>query len=145
MKLITCDDSNNNAQFLMNLIRETKYFENSNYYWVLSDIELIPLFHGDYNGSGGAISEETAYNFLKKYENNKIGIMKYNELIQLLEDTRTVTNGVFVCFDNRNLINKETFRPTVECKNPERICHYNAELEVRILDGDLFYVLENRQ
>lgn len=143
MELITCANPNDNSDFLLELINKTEYYKNNDYYWVITDLDLIPRFHGDYMGNGGAVSEEIAYSFLKNYENAGIAIMRYNELVNLLKDSQCIRNAVIICFNNQVFIDTNTFRPKVESNNPNKLSHAEAEMEVRILDGDLFYVLRN--
>lgn len=143
MELITCNNPNDNSIFLIELINKTKYNKNEDYYWVITDLDLIPRFHEDYMGSGGAVSKEIAYSFLKNFENSGIAIMSYNELVNLLNDAQCVRNAVIVCFSKTVSIDTKTFRPRVESNDLDNLSHSDAKLEIRILDGDLFYVLRN--
>ena len=145
MELIICNNPNDNSSFLIELIAKTEYCKNNGYYWVVSDLDLIPLFHGDYIGNGGGTSEEIAYSFLNAYEKRGIAILSYNELINILRDSQSIRNAVIICFDNQVYIDEDTFRPRVESNNINKLSHDKANMEVRILDGDFFYILKSKQ
>jgi hypothetical protein len=143
MELITCNNPNDNSDFLIDLINKTEYSKNEGYCWVITDLDLIPRFHGDYMGNGGAVSKEIAYSFLEDFKNAGIAIMSYNELVNLFKEAQCVRNAVIVCFSKTVTIDTKTFRPRVETNNLNKLSHSNAKIEIRILDGDLFYVLKN--
>jgi len=142
MEFITCNDSNNNIEFLIDLIKGMQEgYHNS--YWVISDLDLIPLFHGDYKGDGGVNFKEIAYSFNKRVEKEKVVILNYNELMSILNDAQTVRRAVLVCFSSDFSIDTDSFRPLVEPKNPNILSNDNAKYELRILDGGLFIILKN--
>lgn len=144
MEIITFDNPNDNSEFLLELINKTEYCNSDDYYWVITDLDLIPRFHGDYMGNGGAVSEEIAYSFLQNYEKTGIAIMNYNNLVNLLKDSQCVRNVIILCFSKQVFIDTNTFRPKVESSNPDKLSHNEVKIEVRILDGDLFYILKNK-
>jgi hypothetical protein len=94
-------------------------------------------------GCGGAVSKEIAYSFLKNFEKSGIAIMSYSDLVNLLKDAQCVRNAVIVCFSKTASIDTKTFRPRVESNDLDKLSHSDAKIEIRILDGDLFYVLRN--
>lgn len=143
MELITCNNPNDNSDFLIDLISKTEYSKNEGYYWVITDLDLIPRFHEDYMGNGGAVSKEILYSFLEDFKNAGIAIMSYNELVNLFKEAQCVRNAVIVCFSKTVNIDTKTFRPRVETNNLNKLSHSNAIMEIRILDGDLFYVFKN--
>lgn len=144
MEIITFKNPNDNSDFLLELINRTEYCNSDDYYWVITDLDLTPRFHGDYMGNGGAVSEETAYSFLQIYEKIGIAIINYNNLVNLLKDSQCIRSVIILCFSKQIFIDINTFRPKVESSNSNELSHNEAKIEVRILDGDLFYILKNK-
>lgn len=97
MKILECNEPNNNVDFLCNIINRLD-IDNSKYKWAISDLDLIPVFHGDYNGIGGEEKESMSYKFLQKIEREGVVVLDRYELYDILEDTQTIRNGVFICY-----------------------------------------------
>jgi len=74
----------------------------------------------------------------QRVEKEKVVILNYNELINILNDTQTVRRAVLVCFSSDFSVAKNSFRPLVEPRNPNILSNDNAKYELRILDGGLF-------
>lgn len=116
--------------------------DKTKYKWIISDLDLIPKFHGDYSGIGNEATLSAAYIFLNKIEHEKIAVLSSDELFCVLEDAIAIDKGVFICLEKQYSINKDTYRPRIESDKPERMYDHRAEFEIKILDGDLFYILE---
>lgn len=143
MKVFECNKCDNSL-FLYGIISDMN-LDETKYNWVISDLDLVPVFKGDYSGIGAEETQSIAYEFLKKIEREKISIINSRELYGILEDTETINNGVFICIEKKYSINVNTYRPKVECEKNEEMYDTRAEYEIRILDGDLFFVLEKEQ
>lgn len=142
MELIKCDKPHENAKFIIDLISKAQSKSEDNY-WIISDLDLIPLFHGDYSGIGMGKPEEISLKFREKMEKESIAILSYNELLQILKDTQTIYQAVLISFRKNVLIDTKLFRPIVDAKNVEKSSHEQSSYEIRILDGDLFCIYDN--
>ena len=140
MKILECLEPNNNVYFLSEILNDLNV-DKSKYKWVIADLDLIPVFHGDYSGIGGEETENEVCRFLKSVEQEKVIIVNVNELYNILNDTQTVRSGVFICLNKQDSIDVNTYRPKVECNNADQRYDERAKYEVRILDGSLFFVL----
>lgn len=140
MKLYECGEPNNNIPFFISILNSLN-FDKNDYKWVVSDLELIPIFHGDYSGTGSNDTHSLSYCFVKRTEHSKIVIIDSFELFNVLKDTQSIRNGVFICIENHFNIDINNYRPKVECKNTNQPYDSRAKYEIRILDGDLFFVL----
>lgn len=139
MKTLECDNPNNNSFYLIKLINNlTELTEN--YYWIIADLDLIPIFKGDYSGIGNERDDGVAYTLLKTIEKSKVVSLDYDQLMQILYDTLTVRNVVLTCFEKSCNIDLNTFRPRVESAS-KKMYDSRAKYEIRILDGELFFVL----
>lgn len=139
MKILECDNPNNNSLYLIKLINNlTELTEN--YYWIIADLDLIPIFKGDYSGIGSERDDGVAYTLLKTIEKSKAVSLDYDQLMRILYDTLTVRNVVLTCFEKSCKIDLNTFRPSVESAS-KRKYDSRAKYEIRILDGELFFVL----
>ncbi|MBP1903415.1 hypothetical protein J2Z32_000027 [Paenibacillus turicensis] len=136
-------DANNNRDFIINLL-EVINKKWSYIYWGIGDVELIPKYHGDYPGTGQKSFNEVAFNFEKKVERERISYLTLSELLEVLEDTQTIRNAVLICFPNEVPFDYN-LRPRVEVKELNKIQHELAQLEIRILDGDLFFILSRER
>ncbi|WP_110930198.1 hypothetical protein [Paenibacillus bouchesdurhonensis] len=136
-------DANNNSNFIINLL-EVINKKWSNIYWAVGDIEIIPKYNGDYPGTGQNKSIEVAFNFGNKVEREKIAYLKLSQFMEVLEDTQTIRNAVLICFPN-DVPFDYNLRPRVEANKLNKIQHELAQLEIRILDGDLFYILSKER
>lgn len=141
MKIYECNQCNDNSSFLSDVINSMN-IDQSKYKWIITDLDLVPIFDGDYSGIGRKASENVAYKFCKKIEQEKIAILNYCELLAVLKETRTIINGVFICLEKQNFVNFNTYRPKVESDVPQRMYDSRAKCEIRILDGELFFILE---
>lgn len=139
MKILECSNSNANSSYIMQLINEST-LSNSECYWVIADLELVPAFHGDYSGIGGEQEESKAYSLLKRIESSKVEVVDYIQLIEILEDTLTIRNAVLDCFDLSYEVNLDSFRPKVESES-KKLFDSHAKYEIRILDGSLISVI----
>lgn len=139
MKILECDDSNNNSSYLIDVINSLTE-QKENYYWIIADLDLIPIFKGDYSGIGNKREEGVADTLLKKIEKNEVVSLDYEQLIQILYDTLTVRNVVLTCFKKSCKIDLSTFRPRVESAS-KKMYDSRAKYEIRILDGNIFFVL----
>ena len=78
MKVLEYNDSNHNSFYLIELLNSmTKIKEN--YYWVIADLDLIPIFHSDYSGIGNKEKTRIVINLLKTIEKDKIAILEYKQ------------------------------------------------------------------
>lgn len=133
-------EPNANIPFLLEIINGLN-MDKMRYKWVISDLDLVPIFHGDYNGVGGNEEDSLSYRFIKRMELDKVVIMDSDELFEILKDTQTIRNGVFICLENSFSVDLDDYHPKVECENTYKPYDSRAKCEIRILDGDLFYVL----
>lgn len=101
IELIICENPDDNSGFVLELINKVEYSKNDNYYWVIADLDLVPSFHGDYKGNGGAISEIIVDSFHENFANTGIAIMSYSELVNLHKDKQCIRNAVIVCYSKQ--------------------------------------------
>ncbi|WP_322906644.1 hypothetical protein [Paenibacillus campi] len=132
-------DANNNSEFIINLL-EVINKKWSDIYWGAGDIEIIPKYNDDYPGTGKNKSIEVAFNFGNKVEREKIAYLTFSQFMEVLEDTQTIRNAVLNCFPD-DVPFDYNFRPRVAASELNKIQHELAQLEIRILDGDLFFIL----
>lgn len=144
MKIFECNECNNNSYFLSDIIKSMN-IDYSKYKWIIFDLDLVPIFHGDYCGMGGEVPQSAAYKFLKKMEKDKIAVLSYSEMLMILEDTRTISKGVFICIKKEYGINTDTYCPGVESDRPEEMYDNRSEYEIRVWDGELFFILEKKK
>lgn len=141
MKVIECPEPNDNICFVRKVFDDLK-FDKVNYKWVISDLDLIPIYHGDYSGIGVKEKNSVAFDFVKKIEREKVVIVNIDEMYGIFEDTQTIYNGVFICLKNEDDIQMDTYRPRVEGRNTNQFYDKRAKYEIRILDGSLFFILQ---
>lgn len=140
MKVLECSEPNDNISFLYDIINSLN-IDKLKYKWVISDLDLVPIFHGDYSGIGGEERESVSYNFIKRIEKEKVIVLNSDELFTILKDTQTIRNGVFICLAKEYDIEADTYRPRVESNKSNQMYDERAKYEIRILDGDLFFIL----
>lgn len=139
MKILECSNSNANSSYIMQLINDIT-LSKSECYWVVADLELVPVFHDDYSGIGGEQEDGKAYSLSKKIETSKVEIVDYIQLIEILKDTLTIRYAVLSCFDLSYKVNLDSFRPKVESES-KKLFDSHAKYEIRILDGSLISVI----
>lgn len=132
-------DGNNNSDFITELINVISE-EQNNIYWGVGDLDIIPRYSGDYPGSGAHKIEEIAWKFGEKVEREQIVFLERTNLFEVLDDTQTIRRGVFVCFFNNSPYDYN-FCPKVEVTEVNNMQHSLSYLEIRVLDGDLFFIL----
>lgn len=133
------NDSNANSSYIMQIINDLTLSQNE-CYWVVADLELVPVFHGDHSGTGGEQEEGKAYSLSKRLESNKVEILDYIQLIEILKDTLTIRNMVLACFDLSYKVDLDSFQPKVEFER-KKLFDSHAKYEIRILDGSLITVI----
>lgn len=52
VKVIKCIEPNDNIYVVRKIFDDLK-IDKANYKWVISDLDLVPRYHGDYSGIGG--------------------------------------------------------------------------------------------
>lgn len=134
-------DSNENSEFTTRLIQVIDE-EREDIYLGIGDIELIPRYRGDYPGAGQHEFIDRAYEFTKRVERERIVFMTPLEFTEVLYDSQTIRRAVIICFSN-GVPYAYSLRPMVEVKDVNKIQHQLGQLEIRVLDGDLFYILSN--
>lgn len=132
-------DGNNNSGFIKGIFNVISDGRN-NIYWGVGDLDIIPRYLGDYPGSGTHNKEDIAWKFGEKVERENIVYLEGRNLYEVLDDTQTIRSGVFVCFFNNSPYDYN-FRPKVEVQEVNAMQHSLSYLEIRILDGDLFFIL----
>ena len=83
-----------------------------------------------------------AYTALEEYEKSNVIILDYKQLMQFLKDVQTLRNAVIICLEDNDKIDINNFRPEVESPNKDMYDN-RAIYEIRILDGDLFYIISD--
>ena len=116
MKVLECNDTNHNSLYLIELLNSMTEIKE-NYYWVIADLDLIPIFHGDYSGIGNKEKPRIVTHLLKIIEKDKIAILEHEQLMQVLDDTLSIRNAVIICLEKSYEIDLKLFRPTVESEN----------------------------
>ena len=142
MKVLECNDTNHNSLYLIELLNSMIKIKE-NYYWVIADLDLIPIFHGDYSGIGNKEKPRIVTHLLKIIEKDKIAILEHEQLMQVLDDTLSIRNAVIICLEKSYEIDLNLFRPTVESEN-KKMYDSRAKYEIRILDGELFSLLQTK-
>lgn len=129
-KQIICNKSN--VDTLLEIITNVNSIYNDSY-WLLSDVELIPIFHEDYSGIGSKEQYYPAYSFQLEIEKSKIVIMSFNELKKLIKDTKTISFGLLFCFSNKTRIEND-FHPMVGDEIKKLPINTNSLCEICIFE-----------
>lgn len=130
---------NNNVEFISNII---KYIDSiyNNYYWYITDLNIIANDREDYLNNKPVFSERV-FNFQKQVEDEKGVYIKTDRLLEILFESRAIMMGVLICF-NDDVPKTKKYIPSVE-DDINRVITTNAMLEIRILDGDLVFIISN--
>ncbi|MGZ4164627.1 MAG: hypothetical protein ACXVPK_11365 [Tumebacillaceae bacterium] len=132
-------NANDNGDIINEIINLIQA-ESQDIYWGVGDIEITPKFRGDYPGTGNHKFEEIAFDFGEKVDTEKIVFITTSHLLKVLDDTQSIRRAVFICFSKKDPYDFN-LRPMVETKEKNKLQHKSARLELRILDGDLFFIL----
>ena len=130
---------NNNAEFISDIV---KYIDSlySNYYWYITDLNIIANDREDYLNNKPMFSERV-FNFQKQVDDENGVYIKTDKLLEILFESRAIMRGVLSCF-NDDIPKIKRYIPLVE-EDISREITTNAMLEIRILDGDLIFIISN--
>ncbi len=98
---------------------------------------------GDYSGNGGREVKNLCVEFKEKMEKKNTEIFSHSELIELLSDAQTIYRVVLIYFDKNVEIDIQTFCPVVDSAEQNESSNEDALYEIRILDGDMFFLFDN--
>lgn len=128
-----------NSDFIGEIIR---YIDNfiSDIYWVVSDIDIIENDRDDYVNNKPLFSENVV-KFQEKVEREFGVYVSTEEFLDILFNSRTIYRGAIACFKN-NIPKLRQYIPFTE-GNIDKIKSTHALLEIRIIDGDLIFLIGN--
>lgn len=130
-------ESNENCEFIKKIF-EVIHCELVDIYWSVSDLDLVP--NAVEYGIGKNSRVEYAWNLYNQVIKEKIVFLNKKVLSNVMDDTLAIRNAVFLCYFN-DVKRDYNFRARVEVSKIDVIQHRNALVEIRILDGDLFMIL----
>lgn len=132
-------DSNNNSEFINEII---EYIDNiiGNIYWIISDLDIIANDREDFITNKPMFSEKV-FNFENVVERERGVYINTKELSEIIFESRTIRKAALACYKN-DIPKLREYIPLVE-SNLEKIKSTHAILEIRILDGDLIFIIGN--
>ncbi|WP_068773835.1 hypothetical protein [Paenibacillus sp. FJAT-26967] len=131
-------DSNNNIHEIIKLLEFLT--EKEDVQWIISDLDIVPQYRGDYSPSEKIENRPQVYLFELEIKNNFFISLNFSKLRKLLEEASCIRRGVFICLQEQTELTE--FYATVEPKEPHAIQHKFGLHEVRILD-DLIFILSD--
>lgn len=140
MLKIKYDNPNENAHFISGILQSVSETVSNNVKWLISELELVPKYNGDYSPTGKNQNPDYAYHFTERIRNEHIVLCSGSELRLALEESTSVRWGVFLGFLDKTSTDVD-FYPTVEVEEIELIQHPLALIEIRIIDGDIIEIL----
>ncbi len=140
MEILECNTPNENIEFLKNILGNLVE-DASNLKWAISDMELIPVFHGDYSGVGAAQNEGKATLIQRELDQKTTIWVDTDQLNEILSDTQAIRDGVIICFEKSEEINDFSFCPMVHSEHPDHLYDKRAKFEIRVLEHSLFIIL----
>ncbi|MGN0582086.1 MAG: hypothetical protein ACI4KB_05230 [Oscillospiraceae bacterium] len=135
LKIHSCDP-NNNAELISDIIKciDCKF---NDYYWHISDLEIIANDREDYIYNKPLFSERVL-SFQKQVDDEHGVYIKKNLLLKILFESRTIYRGVFSCFNN-GTGKLASYSSSVENTSGQEM-PTDVVFEMRILDGDLIFI-----
>lgn len=132
-------DSNNNSEFINNILT---YIDNKfeDIYWVVSDLDIIANDREDFISNKSLFSDKV-YNFELMVEKERGVYISTDELSSIICESRTIRKMALACFKN-NVAKSRQYIPLVE-SDMNKIKFTQAMLEMRVLDGDLIFLIGN--
>ncbi|WP_372010397.1 hypothetical protein NBRC13296_06825 [Paenibacillus chitinolyticus] len=131
-------DPNNNIHEIIKLLDFLT--EKEEVQWIISDLDIVPQYHGDYSPNGKIENISHVYLFELEIQKNFFVSLNYSKLRKILEEASCIRRGVFICLQEKTELTE--FYATVEPKEPHAIQHKFGLHEVRILD-DLIFILSD--
>lgn len=109
MRKIMYEDCNNNATFLKGLLIQIQALSDTELSWSASNLDFIPVDYGDFVGGVPDIKMEKLYDFQKRIlEEHRITI-NHHDLLDLVENIRSIYEGEFVTVSNGEQIKIKVF------------------------------------
>ena len=96
MRKIMYEDCNNNATFLKELLVQIQALSDTELSWSVSNLDFIPIDHGDFVGGVPDIKMEKLYDFQKRILEEHRIIINHNDFLDLVENIRSIYEGKFV-------------------------------------------------
>ena len=98
MKQIICEDCNSNIQIVKKLFDLIAGMGKEKLEWTISNFESIPMDCGDYSSIGKDVdnSRQRVYLFHQRVLREYAVILEHRELMNLLDDIKTIYEGIFV-------------------------------------------------
>lgn len=132
-------DSNNNSEFINEII-ECIDEMIGNIYWIIYDLDIIANDREDFITNKPIFSEKV-FNFENLVEREHGVYINTKELSEIIFESRTIRKAALACYKN-DIPKIREYIPLVE-GNLDNIKSTHAILEIRILDGDLIYIIGN--
>lgn len=128
-----------NSDFIGEIIR---YIDNciTDIYWVVSDLDIIVNDREDYINNKTLFSEKVLM-FQEKVDREFGVYVSTEKFLDILFNSRTVYRGAIACFKN-NIPKLRQYIPFTE-GNIDKIKSSHALLEIRVIDGDLIFLIGN--
>lgn len=132
-------DSNNNSEFINNILT---YIDNEfgDIYWVVSDLDIIANDREDFISNKPMFSERV-HGFETMVEKEHGLYINTDELSKIIFESRTIRKMAIACFKN-NVPKARQYIPFVE-SDINKVKSTQAIVEIRILDGDLIFLVGN--
>ncbi|UQZ82173.1 hypothetical protein SK3146_01330 [Paenibacillus konkukensis] len=122
---------NDNSDEILGIVRLLTHHQK-NIVWLLSDLDIVPKYFGDYHPTGKKEPRLLVYNFMSKIQKEGFIAASFTELQDLLIETASIRRGVFLCVPDSTVLGD--FYAHVEPQNIDAFQHECAFHEVRVLD-----------
>lgn len=116
MRKIMYEDCNNNAAFLKGLFVQIQALSDTELSWSVSNLDFIPVDHGDFIGGVPSIEMQKLYNFQKRILEEHRIIINHYEFLDLLENIRSIYEVNLATVSN------------------------GEQIKIKILDGDIIEI-----
>ncbi|MEC0248197.1 hypothetical protein P4H65_20580 [Paenibacillus chitinolyticus] len=121
-------DSNNNSEEILGLLQ---FYTNlsRNVSWLIGDLELVPLYLGDYHPTGKPEPQRISLTMIQKFQEEGFLRLSLKEIEEMLNDSLSVHRAVFVCLPEH--VEVSHFHGDAESLSLQ---HESALHEITVLD-----------
>lgn len=121
-------DPNNDSEEILGLLQFYTELQ-PNVSWLIGDLELVPLYLGDYHPTGKAEPQRISLTLIQKFQEEGFLRLFLKEIEEMLNDSLSVHRAVFVCLPEHEEVSH--FRGDAESFSLQ---HASALHEITVLD-----------
>lgn len=136
-------EANNNSNFIIKLLGKIDEIIKGEC-WGISDLDIVPNSVVDYSSLERGGNSERVQQFELKVSEEGIVFLTLKELNEILFCAETIRWGVLLCY-KKNIRREKIIYPLVEVQECNKLQDPHAIFEMRMLDGDLFFLLSNEE